>query len=163
MAAPRKTGTLAEETDIFWTRVGRTPQCWEWQGGHITNGYGLMYFQGQRQLAHRISWQIHFGAIPVGRCICHACDNPSCVRPDHLFVGTHKDNMNDMHRKGRAGDHEWWKRPGRRHHKAKLDTVQAGEIRRLYSTTDATQRDLAAKFGVSQSAIYHILKNLSYA
>jgi len=163
MAATRKTGTLSEESEIFWSRVHKGRTCWEWQAGRTSAGYGLIYFQGSRQLAHRVAWQLEYGPIPEGRCVCHHCDNPRCVRPDHLFVGTHKDNMNDMHHKGRAGDHRWWRQPGRRHHKAKITQQQASEIRLLYATTDKTQRQLASQYGVSQAAIWHVLHGKSWA
>lgn len=164
MAKVRETGTVEEEAGIFWTRVQKGEGCWLWQAGKIQPGYGAMHFQGRQQLAHRIAWQLeHQRVIPKGMHICHHCDNPPCVRPDHLFLGSAKDNMNDMHRKGRAGDREWWKRPGRRHHFAKLTLEQAVEVRRLYKETDKTQRQIAEQFGVSQAAIWHILKGLSYA
>jgi len=162
MAKTRQYGTLDEEQGIFWSRVLRGEGCWEWQGARLNGGYGVMRFQKRQQLTHRIAWQLTIGPIPSGRCICHHCDNPACVRPDHLFVGSHKDNMNDMHSKGRAGDHAWWRRPGRKHHKAILNPKQAEEIRNLYRATDLTHRALAARYGVSAAAIWHVLKNLSY-
>jgi DNA-binding XRE family transcriptional regulator len=163
MARVREFGTVEEESLLFWAKVQKSEGCWLWQGARIPGGYGVMRFQKKQQLTHRIVWQLTQGVIPKGSCVCHKCDNPPCVNPDHLFLGSHKDNMNDMHRKGRAGDHEWWKRPGRKHHRAVLTLEQASEIRKLYSDTDATQRDLASRFGVSQSAIWHILKGFSYS
>jgi hypothetical protein len=80
----------------FWKHVQKTQGCWLWAAG-LTGRYG--HFEGD--YAHRFAWRIHFGPIPKGRCVCHRCDVPLCVRPDHLFLGTHKDNTQDAIRKGR--------------------------------------------------------------
>ncbi len=92
----------------FWARVtkGDSKSCWNWTGGKNEKGYGALRFLGERILAHRLSWIIHNGPIPEhdsyhGFCILHRCDNPSCVNPDHLFLGTHQDNMDDMVAKNR--------------------------------------------------------------
>lgn len=78
-----------------------TSECWEFKIRH-TNGYGQIHHSGKCLLAHRVSWQIHNGEIPEGMFVCHTCDNPPCVNPDHLFLGTHSDNMIDMYVKGRG-------------------------------------------------------------
>ena len=86
----------------FWRHVKKSDGCWEWTAGN--NGHGYGWATRYRQLsvaAHRFSWEMHFGPIPPGLIVCHHCDNPPCVRPDHLFVGTYKDNMQDCVRKGR--------------------------------------------------------------
>ena len=86
----------------FWDKVTMGDGCWEWTGTRHSWGYGLL--GGRRKVhlrAHRVSWEIHFGPIPAGLYILHHCDNPRCVRPDHLFLGTHRDNMADMVKKGR--------------------------------------------------------------
>jgi len=75
--------------------------CWEWQKALNPNGYGKAYFNGKLRQSHRISWILHRGKIPVGLFVLHHCDNPICVNPDHLFLGTQKDNMHDMIAKGR--------------------------------------------------------------
>jgi hypothetical protein len=93
----------------FWAKVRKSEGCWEWVGSKIPKGYGnigISYRPPKSALAHRVSWEIHFGPIPGGMFVCHHCDNPGCVRPDHLFLGTNLDNIRDSESKGRfhAGD-----------------------------------------------------------
>jgi len=85
----------------FWLKVERTDGCWLWQGGRMRAGYGVL---GNLGLAHRVSWNLHYGAIPENTMVLHHCDTPPCVRPDHLFLGTALDNTRDCIAKGRRID-----------------------------------------------------------
>lgn len=88
---------------VFTHRLMEDPNgCWLWQGSIRTGRkYGTVGFRSKIYLAHRLSWKLAFGEVPESLCVCHICDVPACVRPDHLFLGTHQENMRDMMAKGR--------------------------------------------------------------
>jgi hypothetical protein len=88
--------------DRFWSHVdiGSIEDCWEWMTSLDSKGYGQFNINQKQYRSHRISWELNNGKIPEGMCICHRCDNKKCVNPYHLFLGTQKDNMQDMARKG---------------------------------------------------------------
>lgn len=127
----------------FWEKVRRTDGCWLWTGAKMPSGYGSASVGRQKhQSAHRASWEIHFGAIPPGIQVCHHCDNRLCVRPDHLFLGTPKDNIQDMISKDRHSRGE-----RRRNHKLTDSVVRIIRDSRLSNVA------LAKRFGVSPSAV----------
>jgi hypothetical protein len=85
----------------FLSKVSKSDGCWEWTASKQTYGYGKMWFNGRLECAHRISFILFKGEIPKGIFVCHVCDNPPCVNPEHLFLGTVGDNIRDMVKKGR--------------------------------------------------------------
>ena len=93
----------------FWEKVQKTDGCWLWTGATIAAGYGeLAVGQPRKPLrAHRLSWEMHHGPIPEGLLVLHHCDVRNCVRPEHLFLGTHQDNMADAYAKGRMRPWGW--------------------------------------------------------
>ena len=124
--------------------------CWIWDKYVQSGGYGQLGFKGQRWLAHRLCWAVCKGPIPEGLCVCHACDTPRCVNPDHLFLGSAKDNVADMVNKGRnlngfCKGHK--KAKGRR--VRKLTSAQVADIR----ASDWKLAHLADKYGVSITTV----------
>lgn len=95
------TKTPTPDTEHFWRRVDTSADCSLWTGPVNRGGYGVYNHLGERCLAHRAAWILTFGPIPDGMGVLHHCDNPPCVRPDHLFIGTQADNARDMNAKGR--------------------------------------------------------------
>jgi hypothetical protein len=93
--------TIEYEKKLFEERIKKTPSCWIWIGLLSPQGYGRIKIRQKQKVASRLSWEIHYGEIPKGMIICHKCDNPACVNPEHLFIGRHKDNTHDMIRKKR--------------------------------------------------------------
>lgn len=106
----------------FFQNIIKTESCWIWNGKKLPKGYGAFLLNSAKILAHRFSYFYHFGVLPNDLCVCHTCDNPSCVNPNHLFLGTRKDNMKDMVNKGRS-------RTGEKHHNLKLTEELVLEIR----------------------------------
>ncbi len=82
----------------FWDKVDKSGKCWIWRGSKLKTGYGRFHFAGKTITAHRISWMLAHGSIEEGMHVLHKCDNPPCVNPDHLYIGTHTQNMQDKKR-----------------------------------------------------------------
>lgn len=91
-----------EAIQRFWKKVRMGDGCWEWQAAGRDGRYGVVRISEHFYPTHRVSWEMHFGIIPPGMVVCHKCDNPPCVRPEHLFLGTRSDNALDMVAKGRG-------------------------------------------------------------
>lgn len=137
--------------DRFFAKVLKSMDsdgCWNWIASKYRDGYGRIQFQRKSVRAHRISWQIHHGPIPDGVQVLHRCDNPLCVRPDHLFLGTHDDNMADKVAKGRQ-----FRPEGEANGAARLSCDEVINIRKLYVGGGRTYQSLAAQFGVSSGDI----------
>lgn len=114
--------------------------------------------------AHRASWVMHKGPIPDGLFVLHRCDNPCCVRPSHLFLGTQLDNIRDMEAKGRANRFFKYPQPkGEKHYRAKLSDADVEDIRKRYSTGNVMQLELAKEFHVDPSNISYIVRRKSRA
>lgn len=106
MTAKRERATArvaAELADRFWAKVDRSGECWTWTASAHSFGYGRFGIGRRVFTAHRVAWELVNGPVPGGLHVCHRCDNPPCVRPDHLFLGTAKENLRDMIAKGRGG------------------------------------------------------------
>lgn len=134
----------------FFSHVDITDECWEWTGACIV-GYGQLHLSNPKRTTrtHRLSWVIFYGSIPENMQVCHTCDNPLCVRPEHLFIGTGADNMRDKTNKGRGNY------CGRK----KLSDEQVLRIRQLHAINGLSQTRLAEKFDVSVSLISEIVNN----
>ena len=137
-------------TDRFWDKVDKSGDCWVWRGVS-GNGYGQFWNNGKNVGAHRFAYSLANGPIPNGLFVCHHCDNPKCVRPSHLFLGTNSDNIVDSVVKGR-----WTDNRGEKHGMSKLVKDDVREIRRLYSL-GVTQTVLAKAWEVDQSTISYIV------
>ena len=124
--------------------------CWLWSGTKTLAGYGTIYFSGKQLYAHRVSWVIHCGAIPMDAHVLHSCDVRNCVNPDHLFVGSNQDNVVDCVTKMR---HAWGEKNG--HSTLTIDEIQLAKDRYLGGDT---QRQIAEDLGVTQPAISRIVR-----
>lgn len=127
----------------FMSYVTPNGECAEWTGGKAGKGYGVFFIvkrqgKGIQAYAHRVSWVLNFGPIPQGMEICHRCDNPACVRPSHLFLGTRSDNMRDCVSKGRL-----------RNGNTRLTAEIATAIKQEYAAGNITQQELAEKYGIN--------------
>jgi len=141
------------DVERFWAKADRgsgPDACWEWEGCRGANGYGRVRFDGASHNANRVSWVIRNGPIPAGMHVCHHCDNPGCVNPDHLFLGTPADNAADRDAKGRGGAAR-----GEHAGHAKLDEFSVRVIRRLHKR-GIQKRVLGRVFGVHETTVHYI-------
>jgi hypothetical protein len=148
-----KPNTIATASKWFWARLnfeGRVvsselDHCWEWTGRKLPQGYGHVKYQGILKLTHHVAYMLIFGKWP-DQDLCHKCDNPPCVRPDHFFLGNDFDNQRDAVRKGRRG---------------KLGLSIVRYLRSI--ETSASQRAVAVQLGVNQSNISRAIAGRQYS
>lgn len=140
-----------QAAERFWSHVQKSDGCWVWVGTIDRYGYGKFKYRQYMHSGSRFSWTLHFGEIPCGLCVLHQCDNPACVNPDHLFLGTHQENMADKVRKGRSKKGVPCN-VGESNGRAKLTPEDVREIRRLLAD-GWTQTRLALRFGVSTTTV----------
>lgn len=131
--------------------------CWEWISSKNRKGYGKFWLKTKPYYAHRISYLIYRGSLPYDLFVCHTCDNPSCVNPTHLYLGTAKDNYQDMKDKGRNINLK-----GSSNANSKLVESQVLKIRELYKTGKFTVRGLAKDYKVSHGKIVSIINRKSW-
>lgn len=141
------TKTLLERFESKFTR-GNEEDCWEWNATRNKNNYGYIGIGRIPKLAHRVAYQLYIEEIPEGMCVLHRCDNPACVNPSHLFVGTLSDNSKDCVVKKRHN-----KPVGEAHYRAKLNVKAVLDIR----NSKLSKKELAEKYGVKLSTIYHVI------
>lgn len=143
----------------FWAKVKKTEACWLWTAFASPDGYGVVRVEGKNVRAHRMSWVMANGSIPDDLCVCHHCDTPLCVRPEHLFLGTNKENTHDAMSKGRfwqhkALTHSW---PGENNPRAKMTYAQAEWVRRVVAS-GISQGDAGWLLSVGQAHISKIVR-----
>jgi hypothetical protein len=144
----------------FWKKVckGDPSLCWEWQAAVQKSGYGVVGVRRKLHLAHRVAWELSNGEIPPGMLVCHTCDNRICCNPQHLFLGTHADNLRDMYEKNRNNNARGDSSGPRV--AAKTGWKVVGEIRKLYTSGDFTARELGEMFSVSGSTVSRIVNHV---
>ena len=152
--------TMTDTIARFWSKVQKGPGCWEWQTYRDEDGYGQFYFRGRTRSAHRIAWEITYGPIANGLWVLHECDNPPCVRPDHLYLGTATDNNRDTVNRGR---HVTPDCRGERNHSVKLTVAQVVEIRTTFAQGGCTQQQLADAYSVDHRTVSAIITGKNWS
>ena len=138
--------------DRFWSYVkkGNSDECWPWLGSLDSHGYGKIHvYNDITLLAHRVSWELAYGSIPTGLCVLHHCDNPRCVNPDHLFLGTHEDNARDRESKHR-GNH------------GRLTPQDVLEIYALSNQACMPQREIGLRYGIDGNTVSDIKLGITW-
>lgn len=138
----------------FWEKVdqsGGPAACWTWKARTNRGGYGYFRVGSKALTAHRVSYEMAYGLIPQGMLVCHRCDNPPCVNPAHLWLGTEQDNTQDSVQKGRRA-----RQYGAANGFSRFSEADISEIRRA-AASGALQKDIAHRFGVDRSTISYIL------
>lgn len=143
--------------------IKRKNGCWDWQGEIHPNGYGFAtnYEKNKKGYVHRVSYEIFKGQIPDGLCVCHTCDNRCCIAPDHLWIGTSKENNNDAKIKGRTKHVKLFAPKGENNGSSKLKEFEVKEIKKMISEGEKIAV-IARKYNISWSVIDSIKRNLTW-
>ncbi len=150
----KNTNTLED----VWKYINKKYEdCWIWKGSISSDGYGRIVINHKIYRTHRLIYEMTIGKIPDGLLVCHSCDNPLCCNPEHLFLGTYKENTQDMISKGRK-----YLMNGELNNFSKLTEKEVIMIREIYSNGKYFQRELGEMFGVSKSAIYNIIHKITW-
>jgi hypothetical protein len=129
-------------------------ECWEWDHSRTVAGYGRIRIDGKYAFAHRYSWLYHKGEIPKDMMVCHSCDNPPCINPNHLFIGSNTDNMRDCVKKGRYVGPPRMR--GVKHPKSKLNDSSVAKIREMYG--NKTIVEIAKIFNIAPSLAHRVAR-----
>ncbi len=145
-----------DHEERFFKYVIKSEGCWIWSGCKDKKGYGQFNLKNKTMFSHRFSYELKYGKIPEKMCVCHKCDTPSCVNPDHLFLGTNKENLRDMISKGRK-----IVRKGVEKNNSKMNDEKVKKMRELYDNGN-TVLQLSKLFQISESSTYYICKRKSW-
>jgi len=140
----------------FWEKVDKTEACWNWTGYISNHGSGAFVIGTKRYLPYRVSWEFINGPIPKGMQVCHKCDNRKCVRPDHLWLGTQKDNVQDMIEKGRQSTFDKTSIRGELCGNSKLNSKQVLEIREHRKNNTLDSKEISKMYNISRTHVYWI-------
>jgi hypothetical protein len=143
--------------DRFWSKVDKSGECWVWTGCRTRSGYGRFNFRGRVLNAQRACWEIVHGPVAAELFVCHRCDNPPCVNPAHLFLGTPADNVADKIAKGRAADVRGARHPRARLNRSIIESIRAAAL------AGSPPRRVAAQFGVSPSTVDRARRGVHWA
>ena len=153
-------GGITEEQ--FWGYVNtRDPdECWDWTRGKDQAGYGIVLLNGRRDRTHRIAWSLTRGDIPAGLFVCHHCDRPSCCNPNHLFLGSNSENIEDARRKGRMSLPPVNR--GEDHYNTNMTNELVMAARLKYATGKYTLRDIANEYKTSISMVHALVRGKTW-
>lgn len=146
---PRRVGPTTKWWIQYWVETDPKSGCWIWERYKDPHGYGRTSENNHPVLVHRLAWMLWRGEVPKGMFVCHKCDNPSCVNPNHLFLGTAKDNNADRTSKGRSMP------SGVRGEQHGMSAITEEQARSIFNEP-GIQRDIAKKFGITQHAVWCI-------
>ena len=144
-----------EQKLLDYSELDPSTGCRLWIRHCVRGGYGQVSYRGKQVLAHRLSYEISVGPVPEGLCVIHSCHTPACINPDHLRVGTHQDNSDDMVRAGRSAS-------GEKHGRTKLTFEKVQDIRQKYNSGDYTLSVLSSLFGVSKTHVSYIIRGKTW-